>query len=52
LQRAQFTDEARVTTMANRAEVLGIELSEKRIAIVEVWVVRAQARFKKLAPFT
>src|SRR5262249_2176462 len=51
LQRAQFTDEARVTTMTDRSKVLAIELREKRIAIVQVRVVRAQARFEKLATF-
>ena len=37
--------------MTNRSKVLAIELREKRIAIVQVGVVRAQARFERLATF-
>jgi hypothetical protein len=38
--------------VADRAEVLGIELREKRITIVQIWIMRAEARFEKLATIT
>jgi len=38
--------------VTDRAEVLGIELREKRIAIVQVWIMRAEARFENLATIT
>jgi hypothetical protein len=38
--------------VADRTEVLRIELREKRIAIVQVWIMRAEARFEKLATIT
>jgi hypothetical protein len=52
LQRPQLTDEAGVTAVADRAEVLGIKLREKRIAVVQVWIMRAEARFENLATIT
>jgi len=48
LQRPQLTNKARVTAVADRAEVLGIKLWEERITIVQVWVMRAQPRFENL----
>jgi len=38
--------------VADRAEVLRIELREKRIAIVQVWIMRAEARFENLTTIT
>ena len=38
--------------MADRAEVLGIKLREKGITIVQVWIMRAEARFENLATIT
>ena len=38
--------------MADGAEVLGIKLREKRITIVQVWIMRAEARFENLATIT
>jgi hypothetical protein len=38
--------------VADRAEVLGIELREKRIAIVQVWIMRSETGFEKLATIT
>src|SRR5438552_14976169 len=38
--------------MADLAEVLGIKLREKRITVVQVWIMRAEARFEKLATIT
>ena len=38
--------------MADRAEVLGIELWEKRIAVVQAWIMRAETRFENLATIT
>jgi hypothetical protein len=38
--------------VADRAEVLGIKLWEERITIVQVWVMRAEARFENLATIT
>ena len=38
--------------MADRAEVLGIELREKRITIVQARIMRAEACFEKLATIT
>jgi hypothetical protein len=35
--------------VADGAEVLGIKLREKRITIVQVWIMRAKARFENLA---
>jgi len=52
LQNPQLTNEARVTAVADRAEVLGIKLREKRITIVKVWIVRAEARFENLTAIT
>jgi len=52
LQRSQLTNEARVTAVTDRAEVLGIKLREKRITIVQAWIMRAEARFENLATIT
>jgi len=52
LQRSQLTNEARVTAVTDRAEVLGIKLREERITIVQVWIMRAEARFENLATTT
>jgi hypothetical protein len=52
LQRAQFAHETRITSVADRPEVLGIELREKRIAVVQVWIMRAEACFEKLTTIT
>jgi len=35
--------------VTDRAEVLGIKLREKRVTIVQVWIMRAEARFENLA---
>jgi len=51
LQRTQLTHETRITAVADRDEIFGVKLGKKRIAILQVWVVRAQARFEKLAAF-
>jgi hypothetical protein len=52
LQRPQLTSEARITAVTDRAEVLEIELREKRIAVVEAWIMRAEARFENLTTTT
>jgi hypothetical protein len=46
LQGAQFTNETRVPAMSDRAEVLGIELREKRITVVQTWIMYAEMRFE------
>jgi hypothetical protein len=38
--------------VTDRAEVFGIKLWEKRIAIVQVWIMRAETGFEKLATIT
>jgi hypothetical protein len=38
--------------VSDRAEVLGIKLREKRITVVQAWIMRAEARFEKLATIT
>jgi len=38
--------------VTDRAEVLGIKLREKRFTIVQVWIMRAEARFENLATIT
>jgi hypothetical protein len=38
--------------VADRAKVLGIELREKRITIVQAWIMRAKTRFENLATIT
>jgi hypothetical protein len=38
--------------VADRAEVLGIELREKRLTVVQVWIMRAEARFENLTTIT
>jgi len=52
LQRPQLTNKTRVTAVTDRGEVLGIKLREKRIANVEVWIMRAETRFENLATIT
>jgi uncharacterized small protein (DUF1192 family) len=52
LYRLQLTNESGVTAVTDRAEVLGIKLREKRIAVVQVWIMRAEARFENLATIT
>lgn len=49
LRGAQIAQEARVPAVAYRAKILRIELREERIAIVQVWVMCAEARLKNLA---
>src|SRR4029078_195342 len=49
LKCPQLTNKARVAAMADGAEVLGIKLREKRIANVQVGIMRTQARFENLA---
>jgi len=49
LQRTQLTHETRITAVADRDEIFAVKLGEKRIAIVQIWIVRTQTRFKKLA---
>src|SRR5438067_9149693 len=48
LQRAQVAQQASVTPVADRDEILRIKLRKERIAIAQMRVVRAQARFKNL----
>jgi len=38
--------------VADLAEVLGIKLREKRITIVQVWIMRPETRFENLATIT
>jgi hypothetical protein len=52
LERPQFTKKPSVAAVTDRAEVLGIKLREKRITIVQVWIMRAEARFQNLATIT
>src|SRR5512133_2837916 len=52
LQRPQLTNEAGVAAVANRAEVLRIKLREKRITIVQAWIMHAETRFESLATIT
>jgi len=52
LERPQFTKKPSVAAVTDRAEVLGIKLGEKRITIVQVWIMRSEARFEHLATIT
>jgi len=52
LQRPEFTNEPGVAAVADRAEILGIKLREKRITIVQAWIMRAETRFENLATIT
>jgi hypothetical protein len=38
--------------VADRAEVLGIKLRKKRITIVQIWIMCAEARFENLTTIT
>jgi len=48
LQRAHVAQQASVTPVADRDEILSIKLRKERIAIAQMRVVRAQARFENL----
>jgi hypothetical protein len=48
LQGPQFTNEARVPAVADCAEVLRVELREKRITFVEIWIMCTQMRFENV----
>jgi len=52
LQRPQFTKKPSVAAVPDRSEVLRIKLREKRIAILQIWIMRAEARFQNLATIT
>jgi hypothetical protein len=52
LQRSQLSNQAGVAAVANCAKVLGIKLWEKRITILQVWIMRPEARFENLATIT
>jgi len=37
--------------MTDRDEIFGVKLGKKPIAIVQIWIVRTQTRFEKLAAY-